>query len=133
MGIFGHGCAHLYLALKDEKPNGASPAERYTGDPKGIIKVYIFLSLFWFGFMRGIFGGEASQLLKVGVALFFSTIHVFLVPGKFGFSYVALGLTCTYIFRTLTNPKKDKYYNALSIALAPVGIVGLWAEGLMCE
>merc|ERR1712127_668807 len=33
----------------------------------------------------------------------------------------------------LSNPNKGKYYNAVTIALAPVGLIGTWAEGLMCE
>ena len=131
MGTFFHGCAHLYLGLKNATPGDDTPAMRYPGDFKGIARVYGGLGLFWYGFMRGIFT-EGPEIKRIIAALFFNSIHVFLVPGKFGFSYVALALTLCYNIVNLTG-HKDKYYNALSICLVWTGTVGLWAEGLACE
>ena len=131
MGTFFHGCGHLYLAMKKETPGEDTPAMRYTDDPKGLLKVYAGLGIFWYSFMRGIFT-DGPESLRITWAIFFNTIHVFLVPGKFGFSYVALGLTLCYTYMSL-NGKKDKYYNALSVFLAWTGTVQLWAEGLACE
>ena len=96
------------------------------------MKVYAGLGIFWYSFMRSIFT-ESSESLKIMWAIFFDTLHVFFVPGKFGFSYVALGLALCYTYAQLTKENKDKYYNSLAICMAWTGTVQLWLEGLACD
>jgi hypothetical protein len=129
LGTFFHGCAHMYLAFRETSGN-LSPSQRYT-DNMGLLKVFVGLGLFWYGFMRGIFD-DGPEYVRIASALFFNCIHIFLVPGKFGFSYVALALTLCYTSKALFG-EKGKYYNALSICLAWTGTFQLWAEGLACD
>ena len=98
-GIFFHGLAHLSLALNKETPGERElvPAMKHAGDNMQFAKTYAGLGVFWYAFMRGIFT-DGTELLRIGVAMFFSSVHVFLVPIKFGFSYVALGLYLCHIY-----------------------------------
>ena len=82
MGIFGHGCGHLILALNEEVFSKEGAVILYSGETSYILKMCVFLFLFWYQFMAAIYHRSGS-IKHATLALLWMTIHVTLIPGQF--------------------------------------------------
>lgn len=134
LGLFGHGVAHMIVGHKFENataewmqltPFGRSESRRDAA------KYYLFLTLFWFAFIRSFHPGR--RLLTVAFALLYSTLHFFLAPGRLAFTYVNCVLGIHNAVNSLAFAPKGKYYNAMSVVLAVPTAVVAWFEALSCE
>jgi len=128
---FGHGCGHLSLAILG---TGTTETPLEKSDSLVILaRSSLILVLFWYAFMRSIVGVEKGHTLSLVLTVVYTSIHVFLVPGRFGFTYVQTMLILTYTLHALSKKEKSTYYNAISVIIGlPVGFVA-WFEVFACE
>jgi len=94
MGIFGHGCGHMFLATKTVASEMDKTSWEGQTSPKGFAKSCLILGMFWIGFMRSIFGTKHMSKI-VFFSAFYTAIHVFFIIGRFGFTYVQTMLLVT--------------------------------------
>ena len=131
MGVYGHGCGHLYLALKG-KTDETTPSERAGGDPKKHALVFGILFFFWFSLTYGV-KDQTGAVGHLMMALSYVGFHYFYVPGTIAFTYVQAVLIVTGAVSALTLKEKGKYYNVASILIfGPIAMMA-WAEGFLCE
>ena len=86
VGIFGHGCAHLWIALQEGEDTGilAHQTEKDMAWHARIVGVLVF---FWFTLTLS----SRDTLGKVGhacLALCFIVFHYFFVKQQISFAYV---------------------------------------------
>ena len=93
LGVFGHGCGHLYLALKG-KVDTTTPFERGGDDPAKHAKVFGILFFFWYSLTMGV-KDQMGAAQHLAMALAYLSFHYFCVPGTVSFSYVQAVLILT--------------------------------------
>merc|ERR1740121_496162 len=98
--------------------------------PRDAAKYYLFLALFWFGFIRSFHPGR--NFITIAFALTYSTLHFFLVPGLLAFTYVNCVLAVHHAVNSLALAPKGNYYSVSSLIAVPTGVVA-WFEALSCE
>jgi hypothetical protein len=130
MGIFGHGCGHLYLATKEETPMEMVPWERYD-QIKGQMRVFCGLGAFWFFFIRSMSKNSGTFVVLV-FSLIYNCVHVFYVQNRFAFTYVQTVLMLHQAISQLIG-EKGEYYTEVAVMISlPVGLVG-WVEACLCS
>ena len=93
LGVYGHGCGHLYLALKG-KVDTTTPFERAGDDPAKHAMVFGVLFFFWYSLTLGV-KEQMGTALHLAMALAYLCFHYFVVIGTVSFSYVQAVLILT--------------------------------------
>ena len=94
MGIFGHGCGHLYLAFK---PITVETSYQKNGDdPAAHAKTFGVLFFFWYTLTMSVAQGPLGKVGHFCLALLYNLCHYFVVPGTIAFAYVSAVLIVTY-------------------------------------
>ena len=115
MGVFGHGCGHLYLALKG-KTDTTTPYSRGIGDPKKQLMVFGILFFFWWSLTLNV-KDQMGKGPHLAMALCYLTFHYFYVPGTIAFTYVQAMLILTGAVGALCTKEKGEYYNFASVII----------------
>ena len=118
MGIFGHGCGHLYLAFN---PITTQTAYETNGDDKS--KHVLFMAIFFF-FWYGLTMDDGIMAFgKIGhffFALLQLVISYFFLKGIYGLGYVSAVIVTTHCLTYLTMKEKPTYYNSNSLVNVPI-------------
>ena len=129
LGVFGHGCGHLWLGMK-----GITRVGTLANEDKPLeyhVKYLAVLAFFWYTLTM-----VHAKLLGRAVHAVFVVLlllgHYYFVPLQCAFAYVQTALII--LMSTVTMLRKDKIsnYNAVSLITVP-SVLAAWVEGLMCD
>jgi len=130
MSLVGHGCGHLFLALRSTAAGGAF--EGLEGNPRLQLLAWLGLLPVWYLFMRD---RRRSVAAALGLAALHNTTQVVFLPTRFFFTHVLLAVLLNSAGRWLARPRaeKTKYY-ALESWLVDVPIaLASFGEALTCD
>jgi hypothetical protein len=100
-------------------------------DPAMSALHFVGLFVFWYAFIRSI-GQSSSYGTVITLSMIYNVINFFLVPTKFGFTYVQTILLMTASLFAITSPKRKYYVAEAFLVNLPVGLVS-WVEAIGCD
>ncbi|CAB9496426.1 expressed unknown protein [Seminavis robusta] len=129
--LLGHGCGHLFLAINTQRDDAAAKAFERLG-PRGKVAAFVALLPVWYGFMSD---SKRSRAKTLVFAVFHNALQVYVVPTRFFFTHVLMGVLLNSAFRKLAMPphQKDLYYD-LEACLVDIPILlAAFGEALFCD
>ena len=100
--------------------------------------------MFWITLVYGLVVGSdtVSYKLKgkpkpffsiISLAFFFKVVQYFLIPSRYGFTYVQTALLVTVSLVSILKKNKGRFYNLLAFSInLPIGLVS-WIEATQCD
>lgn len=128
---FGHGCAHMSLAVFGT-PSSGTLWDRPQTTAELALRSLILIGM-WYLFIRAILGTKGGQLRVIILSSAYTLIHVFFIPARFGFTYVQTMLVVTYSLYGILKEKKSEFYTATATFISLPVILVSWLEALACE
>jgi len=122
MAIFGHGCAHLFIGLEEQKGNFDDAFELNN-------KVILILLFFYGTFIRSV---SSSLMRTIFSTVAVTAIHILYVPKHYAFTYVQ---TVFVLMATIEAMFKDKstFYASSAIMVSLPIVTVPWIEYLACD